>query len=183
MPPVSTRLIYPASVSSLPILFSSSCWVRPLAFRSNTSLSRNVSPALGGMMGKQYEERRKAYRSVNVELYLLYSTFNVHSEVGNCMIGWQPSATTTNYLSGSPMNAQNSSDSSICFANCERGNRNSVHNRVIVLRVGLINPRSIKLMVVRSNLASKASLSWESPAFFRLVRKTSPNALSGPERG
>jgi hypothetical protein len=78
---------------------------------------------------------------------------------------------------------QNSSDSSICFANCEKDSRNNLHKRTIVLNVGLSKPRSIKLMVVRSNPVSNASCSWERPIFFRLDRKISPNALSGPERG
>jgi hypothetical protein len=81
------------------------------------------------------------------------------------------------------MNPQNNSDSSICFANCERDSLVNLHKRTIVLNVGLSRPRSIKLMVVRSNPVSKASCSWESPIFFRLDRKTSPKALSGPERG
>jgi hypothetical protein len=78
---------------------------------------------------------------------------------------------------------QKNSDSSICFVNCERESFSNLHNRTIVLKVGLNRPRSIKLMVVRSNPASKASCSCESPIFFRLNRRTFPKALSGPERG
>lgn len=81
------------------------------------------------------------------------------------------------------MHFQKSSDSSICLASCERESFSNLHNRTIVLRVGLSRPRSIKLMVVRSNPASKASFSWESPIFFRLDRKIFPKAFSGPERG
>ena len=81
------------------------------------------------------------------------------------------------------LTCQNNSDSSICFANCEKDSRNNLHKRTIVLNVGLSKPRSIKLMVVRSNPVSNANCSWESPIFFRLDRKISPKALSGPERG
>ena len=81
------------------------------------------------------------------------------------------------------MHIQKNSDSSICFANCESESFNNRHNRTIVLRVGLNRPRSIKLIVVRSNPASKANCSWESPIFFRLDRKIFPKAFSGPERG
>jgi len=83
MPPVSTRLMYPASVSSLPILRSSSCCVRPLAFRSNANLSRNNSPAFRVMRSQQYEEQAKGYRSANVEKLLPNSTFNVDSRCQN----------------------------------------------------------------------------------------------------
>ena len=78
---------------------------------------------------------------------------------------------------------RNSSDSSIRFANCAKDRRNNLHKRTIVLNVGLSKPRSIKLMVVRSNPVSNANCSWESPIFFRVDRKISPKALSGPERG
>jgi hypothetical protein len=79
--------------------------------------------------------------------------------------------------------AQNKSDSSTCLANCEKDNRSNLHKRTIVRNVGLSRPRSIKLIVVRSNPVSNANCSWESPIFFRLDRKISPKALSGPERG
>lgn len=78
---------------------------------------------------------------------------------------------------------QNRSESSICFANCESDSLTTLLKRTIVLNVGLSNPRSIKLMVVRSNPASKANCSWENPILFRLARRISPKALSGPERG
>jgi hypothetical protein len=81
------------------------------------------------------------------------------------------------------MYIQKNSDSSIFLANCESESFNNLHNRAIVRRVGLSRPRSIKLIVVRSNPASNASCSCESPIPLRRVRRTFPKALSGPERG
>jgi hypothetical protein len=81
------------------------------------------------------------------------------------------------------MNSQNNSDSSICRAICEKESRIELHRRTIVLNVGLSRPRSTKLIVVRSKPASKASFSCDNPIFFRLDRRISPKALSGPDRG
>jgi hypothetical protein len=81
------------------------------------------------------------------------------------------------------MAVQKNGDSSISVASCEREDRRSLQRRTIVRNVGLSKPRSIKLIEVRSNPVSNANFSWESPIFFRLLRKISPKALSGPERG
>jgi hypothetical protein len=180
MPPVSIRLMYPASVSSLPILLSSSCCVRPLAFRNSANLSRNNSPAFKLMRNKQYEERAQGHRSVNVELLLSISTFHVDLWGESTAV---PGVRRNIRKRRVQIQDQKYSDSSICLANCERDSFSNLHNRTIVLKVGLSSPRSIKLMVVRSNPVSKASCSCESPIFFRLARRIFPKALSGPERG
>jgi len=46
--------------------------------------------------------------------------------------------------------------------------------------VGLLIPRSIRLMYVRSNPPSRANRSWEICLLFRISRSACPNAFSGP---
>jgi hypothetical protein len=61
--------------------------------------------------------------------------------------------------------------------------RSPLDTLTIVRKVGLTSPRSSMLTNVRSELQSSPSLSWDSFRLFLIWRRTSPNALSGPNRG
>lgn len=59
----------------------------------------------------------------------------------------------------------------------------AVESLTIVLRVGLMRPRSNMLTVVRSNPLSQASSSCDILFSFRTWRTTNPKAFSAPTRG
>ena len=59
----------------------------------------------------------------------------------------------------------------------------ALHILTMVSSLALTRPRSIRLTVVRSHSAFSLTVSCETRFFFLNLRKASPNAFSGPERG
>jgi len=59
----------------------------------------------------------------------------------------------------------------------------ALHILTMVSNFGLTRPRSIRLTVVRSQLAAELTSSCEIPFFVRICRKALPNAFLVPSEG